>query len=247
MKIVVVGGTGLVGRGLVEGLREQGHEAVAAAPSTGVDTLTGDGLADAFAGAQAVVDVTNSPSFAPDDVLRFFTTSTTNQVAAERAAGVAHHVIVSIVGADGLPDSGYLRAKVAQERIVRESGVPYTILRATQFFEFLGPIADAGTDGETVTLPDTLLQPVAAADLSAALVDVVTAAPVNGIIEIAGPDRRPMAELVGATLAARGDTRTVAIGAEAQYFGTGVGPASLVPAGTPDITTSTGFEAWLKS
>src|SRR3954465_11527710 len=127
MKIVVVGGTGLVGRGLVEGLREQEHEAVAAAPSTGVDTLTGDGLAEAFAGAQAVVDVTNSPSFAPEDVLRFFTTSTTNQVAAERAAGVAHHVIVSIVGADGLPDSGYLRAKVAQERIVRESGVPYTI------------------------------------------------------------------------------------------------------------------------
>jgi uncharacterized protein YbjT (DUF2867 family) len=160
---------------------------------------------------------------------------------------VAHHVIVSIVGADGLPDSGYLRAKVAQERIVRESGVPYTILRATQFFEFLGPIADAGTDGDTVTLPDTLLQPVAAADLSAALVDVVTAAPVNGIIEIAGPDRRPMAELVGATLAARGDKRTIAIGAEAQYFGTGVGPASLVPTGTPAITTPTGFEAWLKS
>jgi len=247
MKIVVVGGTGLVGRGLVEGLREQGHEAVAAAPSTGVDTLTGDGLAEAFAGAQAVVDVTNSPSFAPDDVLRFFTTSTTNQVAEERAAGVGHHIIVSIVGADGLPDSGYLRAKVAQERLVRESGVPYTILRATQFFEFLGPIADTGTDGDTVTLPETLMQPVAAADLSAALVGIATAAPVNGIIEIAGPDRRSMAELVGATLAARGDARTVVTSPDAQYFGTAVEEASLVPAGAPEITTPTGFEAWLKS
>jgi uncharacterized protein YbjT (DUF2867 family) len=246
MKIVVVGGTGLVGRGLVDGLRERGHEAVAAAPSTGVDTLTGAGLAEVLAGAEAVVDVTNSPSFAPDDVLRFFTTSTTNQVAAERAAGVAHHVIVSIVGADGLPDSGYLRAKVAQEELVKESGVPYTILRATQFFEFLGPIADTATDGDTVTLPETLLQPVAAADLSAALVEIATAAPVNGTIEIAGPDRRPMAELVGAALAARDDSRTVVTSTDAQYFGTLVAEASLVPAGAPDITTPTGFEAWLK-
>jgi uncharacterized protein YbjT (DUF2867 family) len=247
MKIVVVGGTGLVGRGLVDRLRQRGHEAVAASPSTGVDTITGEGLAEALAGAQAVVDVTNSPSFAPDDVLRFFTTSTTNQVAAERAAGVAHHVVVSVVGADELPESPYLRAKAAQERLVRESGVPYTILRATQFFEFLGPIADAGTEGDTVTLPETLLQPVAAADLSAALVGVVEGAPVNGIIEIAGPDRRPMAELVSDVLGARGDMRRVVTGPDARYFGTAVEEASLVPAGPPEITTPTGFEAWLTS
>lgn len=246
MRIVVVGGTGLVGRGLVEALRADGHDAVPAAPSTGVDTLTGAGLADVLTGTQVVVDVTNSPSFAPDDVLRFFTTSTANQVAAERAAGVGHHVIVSIVGADELPESGYLRAKVAQERLVKESGVPYTILRATQFFEFLGAMADEGTDGEVVTLPEAQLQPLAAADLSRALVDIATAAPANATLEIAGPERRPMADFVHDVLAARGDSRKVTTGPDARYFGTPLQDAELVPSGE-SLLTPTRFADWPKA
>ncbi|WP_433507333.1 SDR family oxidoreductase [Pseudonocardia halophobica] len=245
MRIVVVGGTGLIGKALVAALRERGHQAVPASPSTGVDTLTGAGLAEALAGAQVVVDVTNSPSFADGPVLDFFTRSTTTQLAAEREAGVGHHVALSIVGTDRLPDAGYLRAKVAQEELITGSGIPFTILRATQFFEFLGMIADSATEGGSVTVPEGAFQPVAAADVVGTLVELATGAPVGGTIDLAGPDRRTMEEFVREFLAAREDPRTVTTGPDARYFGTAIGDA-LVPTGDARIGV-TRFEDWLKA
>lgn len=245
MKIVVVGATGLIGKALVEALREHGHDVVAAAPSTGVDTLTGAGVADALAGAQVVVDVTNSPSFEDGPVLDFFTRSTTTQIAAEREAGVGHHVALSIVGTDRLPDSGYLRAKAAQEELITSSGIPFTILRATQFFEFLPTTADAATEHTTVTLPEGAFQPVAAADVVSTLAELATGAPVGGTIELAGPDRRTIEEFIREFLAAREDPRTVTTHPEARYFGTEIDDA-LVPSGEARIGTIR-FEDWLKA
>src|SRR5262245_32822302 len=194
MKIVVIGGSGLIGKKLVPILRGLGHEAVPASPSSGVNTLTGEGLADALAGAEVVVDVSNSPSFADAAVLEFFQTSTRNLMAAEAAAGVRHHVALSVVAADRLPDSGYMRAKIVQERLIAAAGIPYSILRATQFFEFLGGIAGPKGDGDTVRLSTAPMQPMAADDVAAALADVVVGAPVNGIVEVAGPESLSMAE-----------------------------------------------------
>jgi uncharacterized protein YbjT (DUF2867 family) len=244
MRIVVVGGTGLIGSRLVELLHDAGHETVAAARSTGVDALTGQGLSEALTGADVVVDVSNSPSFADDPVMAFFTTSTGNLLAAESAAGVRHHVALSVVGADRMPDSGYMRAKVAQERLIEQSGLPYTILRATQFFEFLGFMADAATSGDTVTATDAALQPVAAADVSAALADIAVAPPRNGMQDMAGPVRRPMTEFLSRVLAAHSDPRHVVTDSSAGYFGARVDDTSLVPAGEARIA-GTGLDAWL--
>src|SRR5688572_6427887 len=209
MKIVVIGGTGLIGSKVVEHLAEHGHEAIAASPNSGVNTITGEGLAEVLVGANVVVDVSNSPSFADDDVLAFFTTSTKNLLAAERDAGVAHHVALSIVGAERLPNSGYLRAKVAQEKLIQESGLPYSIVRATQFFEFVGRIADEATVDGTARLSTGLMQPIAAADVSAAVARVAAGDPINGTLEIGGPERIAQDEFVRVGLAARGDARTV--------------------------------------
>jgi uncharacterized protein YbjT (DUF2867 family) len=245
MKIVVIGGSGLIGGRLVEILRSEGHTAVAASPRSGVDTLTGRGLAEALRGADAVVDVTNSPSFADDDVLRFFETSTRNQLEAERAASVRHHVALSVVGTDRLPESGYMRAKLAQERIVESGGVRFSILRATQFFEFLGAIADSGFDGTAVRVPPALMQPVAARDVSRALADVAVAAPLEGMAEIGGPERLRLDELVGQLFRDRHDERPVVADREALYYGTPVDDGSLV-AGDGARLGETRFADWLR-
>jgi uncharacterized protein YbjT (DUF2867 family) len=229
MKIVVVGGTGLIGRKLIAKLRESGHDAVAAALETGIDTLTGAGLAEAFAGAQVVVDVSNSPSFEDEAVLRFFMTSTRNILSAELAAGVKHHVALSIVGAERVQDSGYMRAKVAQEKLIAADKVPYTILRATQFFEFVGRIADASTDGDTVHLTPAMMQPVAAEDVASALASVAVAAPINGMLELAGPDPIRMVELARGLLTAKHDKRRVVTDDQAPYFGAILNDSSLTP------------------
>src|SRR5687767_2906543 len=209
MKIVVIGGSGLIGKKLVPLLRQRGHEAVAASPSTGVNALTGEGLAGALAGANAVIDVSNSPSFADAAVLEFFETSTRNLMAAESAAGVKHHVALSVVGADRLPDSGYLRAKVAQENMIRDSLIPYTILRSTQFFEFLSGIAHSATDGQTVCLSPALVQPIASDDTVAALADIVVGPPLDRITEVGGPERIGLAAIVERYLLKMGDSRRV--------------------------------------
>ena len=245
MKIVVIGGSGLIGRGLVEILQSRGHTALAASPSSGVDTLTGVGLADALAGADIVVDVTNSPSFADDDVMRFFQTSTRNVLAAERAAAVPHHVALSVVGADRLPESGYLRAKAAQEKLIEDGGVPFSILRATQFFEFLSPIADSCFDGTTVRVPTALMQPVAARDVSAELANVTLGAPLGGMVELGGPERLPMDELARRVLLARDDRRPVVGDPKARYFGTPVDDGSLC-AGDDARLGATRFSDWLQ-
>src|SRR6188474_133987 len=211
MKIVVIGGTGLIGSKVVNILRQRGHEVVAASPSSGVNTLTGEGLAAALRGAQVVVDVANSPSFEDRAVLEFFETSGRNLLAAEAAAGVRHHVALSIVGIDRTPDNGYFRAKVAQEKLIEKSGIPYTIIRSTQFLEFLGGIAASGTDGNSVRLSPGLFQPIAADDVAAVVADVALAAPRNGIVEIAGPERAPFNEIVARYLKAIGDPREVVI------------------------------------
>jgi uncharacterized protein YbjT (DUF2867 family) len=244
MKIVVIGGTGLIGSKVVEHLTEHGHEAVAASPNSGVNTITGEGLPEVLVGANVVVDVSNSPSFADDDVLAFFTTSTNNLLAAERAAGVTHHVALSVVGADRLPASGYLRAKVAQERLIAESGLPFSIVRATQFYEFVGRIADEATVDGTARLSTGLMQPIAAADVSAAVARVAAGAPVDGTVEIAGPRRIAQDELVRTALAAKGDSRTVVGDPEAHYFGTRLEGTELVPGPEAQLSTTT-FEEWL--
>ena len=229
MKIVVIGGTGLIGKKLIPLLRERGHEAVAASPRSGVNTLTGEGLAEVLAGAQVVVDVSNSPSFEDRAVLEFFETSARNLLAAEAAAGVGHHVALSVVGADRIPDSGYLRAKVAQERLIEGGKVPYTIVRATQFFEFLGAIAADGAAGDRVRLSSASFQPIAADDVAQAVADAALGTPVNGIVEIAGPEMLPMNELVARYMRATNDTREVVGDPNALYFGLRLDDRSLVP------------------
>ena len=246
MKIVVIGGTGLIGSKLVHLLTEKGHEAVPASPNSGVNTLTGEGLAEVLAGADVVVDVANSPSFDAAAVLDFFRTSGRNLMAAEKAAGVGHHVALSVVGADRLPDSGYLRAKVAQEALIKAANVPYTILRATQFFEFLGAIADAGTSDGTVRLSPAMVQPVAADDVAATLAGIAVGTPVNGTIELAGPEAVPLESIVRRYLEARDDERTVTSDPHVQYFGADIDDKSLTPGDNPHLG-AIGFADWLSS
>lgn len=244
MKITVIGATGLIGTKVVSLLADEGHAVVAASRSTGADVLTGDGLADALAGADVVVDVTNSPSFEDGPVMEFFTTSTKNLVAAASAAGVGHYVALSIVGADGLPESGYLRAKVAQERIIRDSGLPYSIVRATQFHEFAEAITDSlSVDGE-VQAPEALIQPIAADEVAAEVARAAVAAPRNGHLDVGGPDKIPFADLARAVLQAKGEDRPVVVTSKATYFGTPLDEHSLVT-GDGAVVTQTRFTDWL--
>ena len=245
MKIVVIGGTGLIGSKVVEKLKQKGHEAIAAAPNTGVNTITGEGLKEAMAGAQVVIDLANSPSFEDRAVLEFFETSGRNLLAAEAAAGVRHHVALSIVGTDRTPDNGYFRAKVAQEKLIETSGIPYTIIRSTQFLEFLGAIADSSADGHMVRLSPGLFQPIAADDVAAIVADVAVAAPRRGIVEIAGPEQAPFNEIVARYLKAVGDPREVESDPEARYFGGRVEERSLVPLGEARLGRI-GFDEWLR-
>jgi uncharacterized protein YbjT (DUF2867 family) len=244
MKIVVIGGSGLIGTKLVARLRQAGHEVVAASPSSGVDAVTGKGLAEALAGAQVVVDVANAPPSAWDTVRDFFERSGRNLQAAESAAGVRHHVALSIVGTDRLPDNGYFQAKLLQEQLIEAGPIPYTIVRATQFFEFVAGIAEAGADGRTVRLSPAQFQPIAADDVAAALADVAVAAPVNGTIEIAGPERVGLARLAARLLQAKGDARTVVADQGARYFGAVLDDHSLTPGGAARLGP-TRFDAWL--
>jgi uncharacterized protein YbjT (DUF2867 family) len=244
MKIVVIGGTGLIGSALVEKLRSDGHEAVAAAPNTGVNTLTGEGLAEALEGAQVVVDVANAPAWDDQAVLDFFETSSRNVLAAEADAGVGHHVTLSIVGAERLGDSGYMRAKVAQEALVKAGPIPYTIVRATQFFEFIGRIADSAADGDTVRLSPALVQPESADDVSATLADVAVGAPLNDTVELAGPEAFRLSELAQRVLSANGDPREVTADPHARYFGAELDDGSLTPGDDARIAP-TRFEDWL--
>jgi uncharacterized protein YbjT (DUF2867 family) len=244
MKIVVIGGTGLIGSKVVEKLKQKGHEAVAAAPNTGVNTITGAGLKEAMAGTQVVIDLANSPSFEDKAVLDFFETSGRNLLAAETAAGVQHHVALSIVGTDR-SDNGYFRAKVAQEKLIKASGIPYTIIRSTQFMEFLRGIADSGTEGNKVRIAPGLFQPIAAEDVAANVADVALAPPRNGIVEIAGPERAPFNEFVARYLKAVGDPREVVRDPEARYFGGRVEEHSLVPLGEARLGRI-GFDEWLR-
>ena len=244
MKIVILGGTGLIGSKVVNLLRARSHEVVAASPSKGIDSITGKGLTEALTGAQVVVDVTNAPSWEDKAVLEFFETSTRNVLAAEEKKGVGHHVALSIVGCDRLPASGYLRAKVAQEKLIKASLIPYTIIRATQFFEFVGRIADEATSGQTVRLPSVLFQPIFTDDLVANLAKIAVAKPLNGIIEIAGPDAIPFDEVVRQYLVAHRDPRTVVTDEQARYFGTTLAKRSLV-AGEHALLGSCHFADWL--
>jgi len=245
MKVVVIGGTGLIGSKVVAKLRELGHEAVAASPNSGVNTLTGEGLAEAIQGAAAVVDVSNSPSFEDAAVLEFFETSTRNILDAEAAARVGHHVALSVVGTEGLPDSGYLRAKVAQEKLIKGSAIPYSIVHATQFFEFVSRIADEATVNGQVRLPHVLFQPIAAYDVAAAVCKVTVGPPINGTVEIAGPDLVRFDDLIRLALRAHNDPREVVADPHACYFGTELSERSLVPGIGAEIGTIR-FEDWLK-
>jgi len=244
MRIVVIGGTGLIGKRLVSNLRQKGQEVVAASPSSGINAVTGEGLADALAGAQAVVDVANSPSWDDAAVLNFFETSSRNLLAAEGAAGVGHHVALSVVGTDRLLASGYFRAKMAQENLIKASRLPYTIVRATQFFEFVNGIAQFSTQGATVRLPSALMQPIAADDVAAALAEVALAKPFNATVELAGPEPIGMDAFVARFLSANGDPRKVITDAHARYYGLEVNDQSLVPGGNPRLGP-TRFEDWL--
>ncbi len=244
MKLVVIGGSGLIGSKLVTKLRDHGHEAIPASPNSGVNTLTGEGVAEALEGADVVVDVSNSPSFEDTAVLEFFETSTRNLLDAEAAAGVGHHVALSVVGADRLPDSGYLRAKVAQEKLIEGSSIPYSIVRATQFFEFVGRIADEASDGDTVRLPPVLFQPIAADDIAAAVGRVAVGEPLNGRVEVAGPEQFRFDELVRRALTARHDPRKVVADPGARYFGAILAERSIVPDDGARLA-ETRFEDWL--
>lgn len=244
MKIVVIGGSGLIGASIVGRLRLDGHEVVAASPRTGVDTVTAAGLAQALAGAQVVVDVANSPSFEDRAALEFFETSGRNLLAAEVDAGVEHHLALSVVGTDRLPQSGYFRAKVAQETLIKASRIPYTIVRATQFFEFIGSIIDANIDGEVARLSPALMQPIAADDVSALLADLAVGAPLNGTLEIAGPDCFPIDEIARKFLVAQDDRRQVIADVHARYFGSQLSDRSLLPGAHPRLGP-TRFHNWL--
>jgi uncharacterized protein YbjT (DUF2867 family) len=244
MKIVVIGGTGMIGSKLVKILRERGHEVVAASPSSGVNTISGEGLSEALKGAQVVVDVANAPNWEDNAVLAFFETSSRNLLAAEAAAGVGHHVALSVVGTDRLLASGYFRAKMSQEELIKASKIRYTIVRATQFFEFVGAIAQSATDGKMVRLPPAMMQPIVSDDVAAALADVALAKPLNGTVELAGPDPIRMDDLVRQFLVARHDPRHVITDPATGYFGTPVTDRSLTPGNNPRIGP-THFADWL--
>jgi len=244
MKIVVIGGSGLIGSRLVSKLREQGHEAIAASPKSGVNTITGEGLAEALKGASVVVDVTNSPSWEDAAVLTFFETSTRNQLAYEAAAGVKHHVALSVVGTERLLASGFFRAKMAQENLIKASSIPYTIIRATQFFEFVKGIADFATEGNKVRLPTALIQPMAADDVATAVGRIATGAPVNGMVEVGGPEKFRLDELARKYLAANKDPREVVADPKARYYGVEVSERTLVPDDDARLG-ETRFETWL--
>jgi uncharacterized protein YbjT (DUF2867 family) len=246
MKIVVMGGTGLIGSKLVGKLREMGHDTVAVSPDSGVNTVTGEGLQEALAGSAVVVDVTNSPSFEDDAVLKFFKTSTRNLLAAEEAAGVRHHVALSVVGTERLLESGYFRAKMAQETLIKSSPVPYTILRSTQFFEFLGRIAQDGADGKSVRVAAASIQPIVSDDVAAALADIAIGAPANGTVEVAGPDRFALDDVVRKVLQAAGDPRETITDPQARYFGALLCADTLVP-DAPAVIGSTHFEDWVSN
>jgi uncharacterized protein YbjT (DUF2867 family) len=243
MKIVVIGGSGLIGTKVVASLREMGHEVVAGSPKTGVDTMTGEGLAGALEGAQVVVDLANSPSFEDKAVLEFFETSGRNLLAAETAAGVKHHVALSVVGTDRLLGSGYFRGKMAQEELIKASKIPYTIVRSTQFFEFLGAIAQSGTAGDSVHLSPADVQPIASDDIAAVISETALAEPTNDMFEVAGPERTGLADLVQRYLTATKDPRKVVPDPEARYFGVKLNDQSLTPGANPRLGT-TGFDAW---
>jgi uncharacterized protein YbjT (DUF2867 family) len=243
MKIVVIGGTGLIGTKLVKGLRELNHEVVPASPQTGVNTITGEGLAEVLQGTDIVVDVANSPSFEDKAVLEFFETSGRNLLAAEAKAGVKHHVALSVVGTDRIPESGYLRAKNAQEKLIRASGIPYTIIRATQFLEFLKSIADAGTEGDTVHLSTAFIQPIASDDVAAALLKFTLENPKNDVVEIGGPERMTFSEIIQKYFDKTGDARKVLPDANARYFGAVLSAKMLVPEDNAYLGTIN-FEKW---
>jgi uncharacterized protein YbjT (DUF2867 family) len=245
MKIVVIGGTGLIGSKVVQELRDAGHEALAASPDSGVNTITKAGVREALAGASVVVDVSNSPSYEDEAVMTFFETSTRNLLEAEREAGVRHHVALSVVGTERLPDSGYLRAKLAQEKLIQASSIPYSIVHSTQFFEFVKRIADEATRGDVVRLPPVLIQPVAAAEVAAAVAEVAVGEPLNGIVEIAGPDQVRFDSLIARELGAHKDPRQVIADPHARYFGTELAERSLV-AGSGARLGKIHFEDWLR-
>jgi uncharacterized protein YbjT (DUF2867 family) len=245
MRIVVIGGTGLIGSKLVKQLGEHGHEAIAASPDTGVDTITGEGLDEAVEGADVVVDVSNAPAWEDDAVMNFFRTATGNLLRAEAAAGVGHHVALSVVGTEQLTESGYFRAKLAQETLIQESSVPYSIVRATQFFEFVNRIADDATEGNTVRLPPALIQPMAADDVARGVGRVAVGAPLNGMTEIGGPEQFRLDELLREALAARHDPREVLADPQARYFGINPRGRALLP-GDDAHLAETRFSDWYK-
>ncbi len=244
MKIVVIGGTGLIGSKVVTKLRERGYDVVAASPDSGVNTVTGEGLAEVLEGASVVVDVSNSRSFDDVEVMNFFQTSTRNLLTSEAAAGVGHHVALSVVGCDGLPDSGYFRAKVAQEKLIKESAIPYSIVRATQFFEFMKGIADAATEGNTVRLPSVGFQPIAADDVAKVVAKTAVGSPLNGTVEVAGPEQFRFDEMIRVSLSAGNDPRKVIVDEHARYFGAELSERSLVPSDGA-LLAETRFEDWL--
>ena len=244
MKVVVIGGSGLIGSKLVDKLRMAGHDPLSASPDSGVDTLTGEGMAEALESAEVVVDVSNAPQWDDAAVMEFFQTSTRNILAGEEKAGVDHHMALSVVGTDRLQESGYFRAKLAQEEAIKAAAIPYTIVRATQFFEFIGRIADSNSDGETVRVPPVLIQPEAADDVAAALAVAAVGAPVNGVVEVAGPERFRLDELARRVLSANGDTRLVKPDGSARYFGAVLDDDSLI-AGDDVSIAPTRFEDWL--
>ena len=244
MKIVIIGGSGLIGSKLVTKLGEQGYQAVPASPNSGVNTLTGEGLAEVLEGASVVVDVSNSPSFEEKAVKEFFTTSTRNLLTYETAAGVGHHVALSVVGTERLSESGYFRAKIAQEKLIKASSIPYSIVQATQFFEFVSAIAAASTDGNVVRLSNASFQPIAADDVVQVMAEVALATPINDTIEIAGPERLPLSEQVGRYLKTTKDPRKVVSEAEARYFGSRLDDRSLVSGDNPRLGMI-GFKDWL--
>lgn len=247
MKFVIIGGTGLIGSNVCKNLQNQGHEVISASPSTGINVITGEGLADALKGADVVVDVANSPSFEDHAALHFFETAGHNLFAAEKVAGTQHHVALSVVGTERMLESGYFRAKMAQEKLIKASGVPYTILRATQFFEFIGAIAYSGReDGNTIHLSSAALQPVASVDVAAALTAIAQKAPINQTVEVAGPDRRPIVEFVSEYLKHTKDPREAVPDDTVPYFGAPINDKSLAPGDSP-IVGATRFEDWLET